>query len=207
MMAMATVVRQCWLFVVGSACFAIATLPGLPALMGAGVANVLTFIGSWFFSTAAWMQLVLSVRDRRLAWLSAATQFAGTLLFNISTGASVWAHAVRAERRLVWTPDATGSLAFLISGALAVVAVTVSVGIVEFRSRDWTAVWINMLGCIAFGISAVGAFIRKTGVTEDEVLANLGTFVGALCFLAGALLSLPPRIPPEGADRLRGGSN
>jgi hypothetical protein len=206
-MAMATVVRQCWLFAVGSVCFAIATLPGLPALMGAGVANVLTFIGSWFFTTAAWMQLVLSVRDRRLAWLSAATQFAGTLLFNVSTGASVWAHAVRAERRLVWTPDATGSLAFLISGVLAVVAVTVSVGIVEFRSRDWTAVWINMLGCVAFGISAVGAFIRKTGVTEDEVLANLGTFVGALCFLAGALLALPPRIPPEGADRLRGGSN
>jgi hypothetical protein len=175
--------------------------------MGAGVANVLTFIGSWFFTTAAWMQLVLSGRGRRLAWLSAATQFAGTLLFNVSTGASVWAHAVRAERRLVWTPDATGSLAFFISGALAVVAVTVSVGIFEFRSRDWTAVWINMLGCIAFGISAVGAFIRKTGVTEDEVLANLGTFVGALCFLAGALLSLPRRTPPEGTDRLRGGSN
>ena len=204
---MATVVRQCWLFAVGSVCFAIATLPGLPALMGAGVANVLTFIGSWFFTTAAWMQLVLSGRGRRLAWLSAATQFAGTLLFNVSTGASVWAHAVRAERRLVWTPDATGSLAFFISGALAVVAVTVSVGIFEFRSRDWTAVWINMLGCIAFGISAVGAFIRKTGVTEDEVLANLGTFVGALCFLAGALLSLPRRTPPEGTDRLRGGSN
>ena len=189
--SLATLVRQCWLFAIGSALFAIATLPGLPAVMGAGLANALTFVGSWFFTTAAWMQLVLSDRAQRLAWVSAATQFAGTLLFNLSTGASVWAHAVKAERRLVWTPDAAGSLAFLVSGVLAVVAVTVSVGIVEVRSHDWQAVWINMIGCVAFAISAAGAFIRRTGVTEDEVLANLGTFIGALCFLAAALLALP----------------
>lgn len=103
----------------------------------------------------------------------------------------MWAHAIRTERRLVWTPDAGGSVAFLVSAALAVVAVTATVGLVELKSRDWQAVWINMLGCIAFGVSAVGAFVRGTGVTEDQVLANLGTFIGALCFLAGALLDLP----------------
>jgi hypothetical protein len=63
-----------------------------------------------------------------IGWLSAATQFAGTVLFNISTGTSLWAHAVRPERRLVWVPDATGSLAFLVSGALGVVAVALSSG-------------------------------------------------------------------------------
>jgi hypothetical protein len=30
-------------------------------------------------------------------------------------------------------------------------------------------------------------------VTEDALLANAGTFVGALCFLAAALLVLPRR--------------
>ena len=128
---------------------------------------------------------------RGLGWLSAATQFVGTILFNLSTGAALWAHAVAPERRLVWVPDAAGSSAFLISGVLGVLAVSAVVGVAEFRSRDWQAEWINLIGCIAFGVSAVGAYVSRAGVTENAVLANLGTFVGALCFLAAALLVLP----------------
>ncbi|PQP55163.1 hypothetical protein C6A88_00215, partial [Mycolicibacterium austroafricanum] len=45
-------------------------------------------------------------------------------------GAAVWAHAVAAERRYVWVPDATGSLFFLISGALAMMAVTAVTAII-----------------------------------------------------------------------------
>jgi hypothetical protein len=187
----ATLRRQCWLFAIGSSLFAIATLPGSSAIVGAGLANLLCFIGSWFFTTAGWMQLVLSGPALRIGWLSAATQFAGTILFNISTGAALWAHAVKPERRLVWAPDMSGSLAFLVSGVLGVVAVTVAVGVFELRSRDWQAEWINMIGCFAFGVSALGAFVTKTGVTEDALLANLGTFIGALCFLVAALMALP----------------
>ncbi|OMC03327.1 hypothetical protein A5733_23800 [Mycobacterium sp. NS-7484] len=181
----ATLTRQCWLFAIGSAFFAVATMPGFPMVAGAGTTNVLCFLGSWFFTTAAWMQLVLA--DRGAGWWSAATQFAGTLLFNVSTGASVWAHAVLAERRFVWVPDATGSLAFLISGVLAVAAV----GLWSPKSVDWQASWVNLAGCVAFGISALAAFVRKTGVTVDERLANFGTFVGALCFLVAALMLRP----------------
>jgi len=187
----ATLRRQCWLFAIGSSLFAIATLPESSAIAGAGLANLLCFIGSWFFTTAGWMQLVLSGPAPRIGWLSAAAQFAGTILFNISTGSALWAHAVKPERRLVWAPDMTGSLAFLVSGVLGVVAVTAAVGIIELKSRDWQAEWINMIGCVAFGVSALGAFVTKTGVTEDAVLANLGTFIGALCFLAAALMALP----------------
>jgi hypothetical protein len=187
----ATLSRQCWLFAVGSTLFAIATLPGLSAIAGAGLVNLLCFVGSWFFTTAGWMQLVLSGPALRIGWLSAAAQFAGTILFNISTGASLWAHAVKPERRLVWAPDFVGSLAFLVSGALGVVAVTAVVGIFELKSRDWQAEWIYMVGCLAFGVSAVAAFVTKSGVTEDALLANVGTFVGALCFLVAALLILP----------------
>jgi hypothetical protein len=179
------------LFAIGSTLFAIATIPGLSAIAGAGLTNLLCFIGSWFFTTAGWMQLVLSGPALRIGWLSAAAQFAGTILFNISTGASLWAHAVKPERRLVWAPDATGSLAFLVSGMLGVLAVTAVVGLYELKSRDWQAEWINMIGCVAFGVSALGAFVTKSGVTEDALLANLGTFIGALCFLVAALLVLP----------------
>lgn len=137
------------------------------------------------------MQLVLAPPEQRVKWLSAATQFVGTILFNISTGSALWAHAVKPERRLVWAPDALGSVAFLISGVLGVLAVTAVVGIIELKSRDWQSEWINMVGCIAFAVSALGAFVSETGVTEDALLANVGTFIGALCFLVAALVVLP----------------
>ena len=167
------------MFVIGSSFFAAATVPVFGP--SAVTANVLCFIGSWFFTSAGWMQLVLADPGNRPEWLSAATQFAGTILFNVSTGSAVWAQAVTAQRRFVWAPDATGSVAFLVSGVFALAAV------------GWLAAWINMVGCIAFGASATGAFIRKSGATADAVLANLGTFLGALCFLAAALLLLPRR--------------
>ncbi|WP_232004820.1 hypothetical protein [Mycobacterium sp. ACS1612] len=168
-------------------------MPGASAVAGAGLANLLCFIGSWFFTTAAWMQLVLAGPALRIGWLSAATQFAGTILFNVSTGAALWAHAVKPERRLVWAPDFVGSLAFLVSGALGVFAVTAVVGLFELKNREWQAEWINMIGCVAFGVSALGAFVTTSGVTEDALLANTGTFVGALCFLVAAVLILPRR--------------
>ena len=177
-----------------------ATVPGFPAWAGAGAANVLCFVGSWFFTTAAWMQLISTrqaaprSRASDAESASAAVQFAGTLLFNLSTGAAVWAHAVNAQRRYVWAPDATGSIAFLLSGVLAMAAVAAMVGVFELRSRAWWAAAVNLIGCVAFGVSAVAAFVRVSGLTADERLANLGTFIGALCFLAAAVVSLPRKL-------------
>ncbi|WP_236950527.1 hypothetical protein [Mycobacterium sp. MS1601] len=165
--------------------FAVATVPdvGPPAV----AANVLCFVGSWFFTTAGWMQLALANSTRRAEWFCAATQFAGTLLFNVSTGAAVWATAVSTERRFVWAPDAGGSVAFLVSGGLGLVALT------AVFSREGLAAWVNMAGCVAFGVSALGAFVFTTGSTENATAADLGTFLGALCFLVAALLVLPGR--------------
>ncbi len=190
---MATLRRQCWLFAIGSTFFAIATLPGMSAAAGAGLSNLLCFVGSWFFTTAGWMQLVLARPALGVGWYSAATQFAGTILFNISTGSALWAHAVKPERRLVWAPDMFGSIAFLVSGVLGIMAVTAVVGLIEWKARDWQAEWVNMIGCVAFGVSALGAFVTESGVTADALLANAGTFIGALCFLVAALLVLPGR--------------
>ena len=199
---------QCWLFVIGSSLFAIGTAPGFAMVGGAGATNLLCFIGSWFFTSAAMIQLRLSrpsmirswaTPSIRAEWLSAATQFVGTLRFNISTGAALWAHRIPARRHFVWWPDEAGSVAFLVSGVLGVMAVTLTVGIVALKSREWLAAWINMIGSIAFGASAVGGFITRKGATEDALLANMGTFVGALCFLIAALLTLPKRFSPRPA--------
>ena len=59
------------------------------------------------------------------------------------------------------------------------------------RSKSGIA-WINMVGSIAFGISAVAAFIDPAnGELLDAAVANGMTFVGAICFLVGAALLLP----------------
>ncbi|MGA8328704.1 MAG: hypothetical protein WB777_05360 [Mycobacterium sp.] len=192
--------RQCWLFAIGSSLFAIGTAPGFAVVGGAGATNLLCFIGSWFFTSAALIQLLLNraswsrsrgTHSKRLELLAAATQFIGTLRFNVSTGVALWAHRIPTRRHFVWWPDATGSVSFLISGVLGVAAVSLTVGLVQLKSREWLAAWTNMAGSIAFGASAAGAFITKTGVTDDALLANAGTFLGALCFLIAAVLMLP----------------
>jgi hypothetical protein len=131
---------QCRLFMIGSSLFAIGTAPGFAALRCADAANLLCFIGSGFFTSAALIQLLLSrpsmSRSRnmpsvRAEYLSSAIQLFGTLNFNLSTGATLWAQRVSARRLFVWWPDAAGSVAFLLSGALGVVAVTLTVGLVR----------------------------------------------------------------------------
>jgi hypothetical protein len=193
---------QCRLFMIGSSLFAIGTAPGFPMLCGAGAPKLLCFMGSWFFTSAALIQLLLSRPAMSRSWetpsiraecLLAATQLFGTLNFNLSTGAALWAHRIPARRHFVWWPDAAGSVAFLVSGALGVVVVTLTVGPVQLKTRLWLAAWTSVIGSIAFGASAIGAFITKTGITEDARLANMGTFVGALCFLIAAFLRLPKR--------------
>lgn len=194
--------RQCWLFMIGSSLFALGTAPGFAAMAGATTTNALCFVGSWFFTSAAAIQVLQSRTPASRSWadpsaradfLSAAIQFVGTLLFNVSTAAALLAHRIPTQRRFVWAPDAQGSVAFLVSATLAIVAVSITVGVAELKSPDWRAAWVNMAGSIAFGASAVGAFVRRSGVTEDALLANMGTFFGALCFLTAAVLILPNR--------------
>ena len=176
---------QSWLFAIGSVFFAVATAPGFPSAAGATASNVLCFIGSWLFTGAGLIQLVLA--DPGVARWAAAIQSFGTVLFNVSTGASVWARAVFTEQTEVWAPDALGCLGFLISGGLALCLVKAWAP----RAREWQTTWLNMAGCIAFAASAVGAFVLKTGATADALLANAATFIGALFFLVASLMVVP----------------
>lgn len=77
-------------FAVGSLCFFIGPFPGFVNLVGAGADSAVFFAGSIFFTLAA----LLEVRESTLrlgrwaadpSWWSAAIQFVGTLLFNLST--------------------------------------------------------------------------------------------------------------------------
>jgi hypothetical protein len=51
---------------------------------------------------------------------------------------------------------------------------------------------VNLLGCLAFGVSAVASYVVPTTGDERNLAAvNLFTALGALGFLIGAVLMLP----------------
>ena len=131
---------------------------------------------------------------RNIAWLACAVQFAGTLWFNWSTGNAVRLNldAAEADQR-VWRPDTLGSIAFLIASALAWIDANREVKGRQHVTRAWWIGAANMVGSVAFGVSAVAAYVvPATGDVRNAELSNLGTLVGALCFLVGAILLLPP---------------
>jgi hypothetical protein len=195
--------REAWGFAIGSLCFLAGALPFYAEWAGAVGVGVTFFVGSLFFTVAGFIQLSLSGRRPprkttnradRTDWWSAAVQFVGTLCFNLSTGAAL-ATAIAAphDTGAGWRPDAYGSIAFLVSSALAVAATRQRLALWDREARTWHGTWLNMLGSIAFAASAVGAYVSPR--TDDFVSlfwANLGTVLGAMCFFTAAVLSRRP---------------
>ena len=184
------------LFAVGSACFAAGAAPSFVDLVGTEADSVTFFAGSLFFTTAATLQWRAGRADPsqgRLDGWAAVVQLAGTLFFNLSTFEAMNDQLTSSQTdRLVWTPDARGSLCFLISSALAWVATNHAVWRWRPRSRDWLIAALNLLGSVAFGVSAVASYVvPDTDQVRNVALMNLGTFLGALGFLVAALLLLP----------------
>ena len=179
------------LFIVGSACFALGATPPYAEAVGATGDGVTYFIGSLFFTSAAALQL--SQAPTRAARWAGVVQFAGTLLFNRSTFQALHDNLTAAEaNQHVWRPDMLGSIAFLVASALAYLDVRRPWITWRPRDVDWSVATLNMIGSIAFGISAVASYVVADSDTmRNAQRANLGTFIGALCFLAGAILILP----------------
>jgi hypothetical protein len=203
-----------WLFMLGASCFALGATPAYLQAVGADADAVTFFVGSIFFTSASYLQLVQAqspgmtdvdqrrqhTRVRALPWawrpgdrnwLAAATQFPGTLFFNISTFAET-AHNLSAAQadKHVWRPDVFGSILFLVASAFAISAV--GGGLRRLRSLPWTMAWINLVGSVAFMASALASFVLpRTDAMIDIPLANAATFLGALCFLVAAALMLP----------------
>ena len=106
----------------------------------------------------------------------------------------------QAYDRLVWTPDVIGSACFLVSGYLAYVEVCGAFLWTAHRGLEWKIAAVNLVGCIAFGISAIAAFwVPSEGSVLDLAAANLFTAFGGLCFLVGALLLLAESSAAAGA--------
>jgi hypothetical protein len=208
------------LFVVGSACFALGSLPGYSSLAGERADAVTYFVGSLFFTSASYLQFVQcinadpSVEGRahwrrrlvayepgRIDWWATAIQLVGTVFFNVTTlTALAQGLTTRQENLIVWTPDALGSICFLVASELAYAEA--GHRWVSWRPHDlgWRIAAVNMLGSVFFGISAVAGYVvPATGDVLNAALDTSGTFWGAVCFLLGALLLLPEARAPSGA--------
>ncbi len=204
--------REAWGFAVGSAFFFIGAWPGYAGLVGGVVQNSTFVVGSVFFTTAATIQLSLSgkrppwregTRADSLDWWSAAVQWVGTLLFNLSTSlALVAALGDSTGDSVGWRPDAAGSIMFLISSGLALGAVARRHELWDVWARSPAASWLNAAGSVAFGVSAVGAYVLPaTGSALDHAWDSVGTMGGAVGFFLAAMLTRPAETTPEGVPR------
>jgi hypothetical protein len=208
------------LFAVGSICFALGSFPLYATTVGTTPDNVTFFVGSIFFTTASFLQYVevantptdlvaahrnglgslLRVQHRRIDWWAAAIQLIGTLWFNRTTlSALLVGLGASSKHHPIWRPDALGSICFLVSSWLAWAEECDGTFAWRPSRISWWITALNLVGSVAFGVSAVASYVTSSGQLLSLALTNLGTFVGAVCFLVGAILLLPERTL-EGPD-------
>jgi hypothetical protein len=176
--------------------------------------NRVFFAGSVPFTTAAYLQLFQAanageftpqgIRKKQKArwfgwnpenigWLSCAFQFLGTILFNVNTFDAMntglnWLQ----QDFAIWVPDVAGSVLFLASGHLAFSETCHAHFAWEPRNLSWWVTFVNLIGCVAFMVSAIFAFEPPRGASFDgATYAVLFTLIGAAGFLIGSLLMLP----------------
>jgi len=203
-------VTMAWLFAIGSTCFALGSLPVYFDNVGAAITAATFFAGSLFFTSAGYIQYFLSINtggERRFLAvrnltsdaMASGIQSIGTLFFNVSTGAALISNlSVQQENRLIWAPDLFGSIAFLISSAIAFGLARRLSTKVEGRRAVWWEGAVNLAGSVAFGLSALAAVVLPTtGEPLNLAIVNAGTFVGAMCFLVGAIIVLNADGPPR----------
>jgi hypothetical protein len=212
-------------FALGSSLFLFGSVLSLaPSLarscsLDASAIDTIFFAGSIPFSSAAYLQLfqaanagevtrsgtpasrsilLLGWRPRDIGWLSCALQFGGTLLFNVNTFDAMRPDLSWLQRDLeIWIPDFAGSILFLLSGYLAFAEVCHARWAWEPASLSWWVTVINLLGCLAFMVSALFAFVPPRPPNLDAATISVAfTLLGALCFLVGSLLMLPEVAAP-----------
>jgi len=185
-------------FALGSTCFFIGPFPGYAHLVGAVTVAVTFFVGSLLFTTGGALQARLAAARRHVAgagraeWRSATTQLAGTVFFNVSTFRAMRTVVADPDYdRLVWRPDAFGSVCFLVSGVIAYRASGRHGWLPARGTAGWWQPTVNLLGCVFFGISALAGYVVPASTSMiGQAAANWNTAAGAACFLACAAAGL-----------------
>jgi hypothetical protein len=182
-------------FATGSACFLVGPFPGYLDLVGPVADAVTFFVGSVLFTVGGGLQTRLAASSRRepgggrAAWWAAVIQSLGTLFFNVTTLRALQLTTASPEYdKLVWRPDAFGSVCFLVSGVIAYRACDRRGWLPVRGPVGWWQPGVNLLGCVFFGIAAVAGYVvPASGSILDLAAANWTTSAGAACFLACAV--------------------
>ena len=208
------------LFAIGASLFAVASAsgawPGLaPEALRAAPERLsaVFFLGSLFFTAAAWLQWLESLNGdvavafsgppagfrwrgflpHNLGYLASLAQLIGTLLFNVNTADAAWVGLDwLGEDLLVWVPNMIGCVCFLVASVLAFLEVTQGAVVFAPRSVSWWIAVINLCGSIAFQVSALYAFAGpEPSSARASFWSDAWTCTGAVCFALGAYLMVP----------------
>ncbi len=218
------------LFAIGSTHFLVGALaanwPGVfPAfLRDEEVLGTVFFLGSIFFTTAAWLQWLEALnRDvadaldgaalswrwfgwqpRNLGYLACLVQLVGTILFNFNTAdALITGLSWRQQDVLIWMPNMLGSICFLVASYLAYIEVSHKTFSFAPRSVSWWITIINLAGSVAFQLSALESVVGPEGISPHLLFwSTLWTAVGAVCFLVGAYLLIPELADADSTSHL-----
>ncbi len=214
------------LFMIGSACFVSGSAMVLyfEEFFSSLVINLTFFIGSIFFTTAAYGQLLEVInadisnktylsreespwlwwawRPKNLGYIASISQFIGTLLFNFNTFDAFYVGlSVLQEDVLIWVPNMLGSILFLTASFFAWLEVYHDKQIKAFFSVTWWIIWINILGSIFFQLSAILSYVYlDSGKLVDGTRSLEYTLYGAVCFFVGAYLLIVEMNETKQAD-------
>lgn len=203
-------------FAVGAALFALASILMFISIQRpelSNFTNLTFFLGSIPFTITASLQHFQSANSfilndasqstgtsarihligwqpRSAGWWSTFSQWLGTIAFNISTFNAIAAPDQKVLDTLdIWAPNFEGSILFLVSGYLAYIEVSNKYWSWRPKSLSWQIVFINLLGCFAFMISAIAPTAPAQETVEwFSTYSNSYTLIGALCFFISALL-------------------
>jgi hypothetical protein len=198
-------------FIIGAGLFFLASLLSLLNIGSAFTQNLIYFIGSAFFTLAAYLQYLQSINNsedihlrdsstpwRWWAWLPQRidfwvvfTQLIGTIFFNFNTFDGFVSHTTEESLVGIWMPDTLGSILFLISGALGVIEFNHHLVFWPRRSLQSSITIINFWGCVLFMGSAIVALVVFLSPSAWSAQASLAmTAAGALAFLSSSCLML-----------------
>jgi hypothetical protein len=120
-------------------------------------------------------------------------QLVGTVMFNFNTAdAMIAGLSWKAEDLLIWTPNMLGCVCFLVSSYLAYAEVSQGAASFAPRSVSWWVAVVNLLGSVAFQISALYSIVGPEPAASDSLFwASFYTAAGGVCFFIGAYLMIP----------------
>ena len=195
--------RERWMalcFALGSTCFLVGPFPGYASLVGSTGVGLTFFVGSILFTAGGGLQTWLAAPDRHEAGAGRAGWWAA--VDPVGRDAVLQRHDLpgavdpRPRRpdydRLVWRPDALGSVCFLVSGVIAYRAVgrgTASARPAAARAGGSRPSTSSAASSSASPRSPAMSSLPP-GRSSTSPGANWNTALGAACFLACALATL-----------------